>query len=382
VRAHDGWIFALVLLGGGALVFTVSHALARLEERRPLREERRRRLERTAGLAALALALAGVIASLVFAGRIWHAFTNPVSSQISSTSGRYQSLNSSNRWRWWGEEWRAFTAHPFGGTGAGTFVLTDQRLRRSPLATTEPHNTPLQFLGELGVVGFLLYLSAAAAAAIAVVRARRGAAGTERAAVTALGIGLAAFLAHTVADMDWNYVATCGPLLLVAGALAGRSSPAAAAVTVRRPLLAVGAVLFSLAAFNSLAAPWLAQRQLATAASVADVKRAHTWDPLSTQVLLEWAAFEDADQLKAQDLYRQALALEPQSSEVWYALGDFYWNHEAWKPAYDAYSKAWTYDRYGPAGRPCGRLDQARHKVFHVWPAATCPRGRPRAAIP
>jgi hypothetical protein len=382
VRAHDGWIFALALLAAGALVLVAALALARLESRSPLAPGARRRVERIAVGAALAVVLAGIVTGVVFSGRIWSEFTNPVSSQISSTKNRFTSLNSSNRWRWWGEEWRAFTAHPAGGTGAGTFQLTDLRVHRSPLTTEEPHNTPLQFLGELGIVGLLLYGGAAAAAAAAVVRARRRAAGAERAAVTALGIGLAAFLAHTVVDMDWNFVATCGPLLLVAGALAGRSpAPGAAVARVRRPLLAAGAVLFALAAFYSLAAPWLAQRQLASAASVADVKRAHAWNPLSTRVLMIWAAYEDADPLRALQLYQQAVSLEPQNSETWYALGGFYADHGAWKLAYEAFSKAWTYNRFGPTGTPCGPLDQARHKALGTWPPS-CPRGRPRAATP
>jgi tetratricopeptide (TPR) repeat protein len=390
-RVHDGWIFALVVLGGTALVFAAARLLAGLEARKPLLPERRQRLERAAGLAALALALAGVVASIVFAGRIWHEFTNPVSSQISSASNRLGSASSSNRWRWWGEEWHAFTAHPFGGTGAGTFKLTDLRVRQSPITTDEPHNTPLQFLGELGIVGLLLYVGAAVAAAVAVVRVRRRAVGADRAAVTALGIALAAFAAHTVVDMDWNFVATCGPLLLLAGALAGRAAPSARAVAVRRPLLAAAGVVFALGALYSLAAPWLAQRQLDSATSalgrsdlpgaIAHAKRAHSWDPLSTSALLDWAAFEDDAPLKAQDLYRKAISLEPQSSEAWFALGDFYWGHGAWKPAYEAYSKAWLYDRFGPAGTPCGALDQARHKVLGTWPPS-CPRGRPRAATP
>ena len=229
IRVHDGWVFGLVLLALGAAVFGVALVLARAETRRPLAPERRARVERIAAIVAVVAVLAGIAASAALGSRLWHEFTNPVSSQISSSSpGRLASLNSSNRWRWWTEEWSAFTSHPLAGTGAGTFQLTDLRLRLSPLTTEEPHNTPLQFLGETGIVGFLLYAGAAAAAALGIVRARRRASGGELAAVTALGVGLAAFLVHTVVDMDWSYVATVGPLLLVAGAVVGRRAPAQA----------------------------------------------------------------------------------------------------------------------------------------------------------
>ncbi len=250
----------------------------------------------------------------MFATRIWHAFANPVSSQIGSGQGRFGSLNSSNRWTWWQEAWHAFVRHPGGGTGAGTFQFTDLLLRRTSLVTTtEPHNVPLQFLSETGIVGFLLFVAAAVAAVFGVTRARLRARGAERAAVTALAIGAAAFLAHLVADTDWDYVATCGPLLFVVGALVvrGPTQPAPA----RRPLLAAAAVLFSLGGIYSLAAPWLAQRQLASAASVAQVKHAHAYDPLSTDVLTEWAAFEEVlSPERALQLYRDAVSLEPENS--------------------------------------------------------------------
>ena len=250
------------------------------------------------------------------------------------------------------------------------------------MTTTEPHNTPLQFLGETGIVGFLLYLGAAAAAAAGAVRAWRQADGTERAAVTALGVGTAAFFAHAVVDTDWGYVATCGPMLLVAGALtASGGGDAVPAPGPRRVVLALAAVLFALGGVYSLAAPWLAQRQLATAVDAADAKRAHSYDPLSTEVLTDWAAFEDgAGHLRqAEKLYRRAVSLEPQSGETWYALGTFYYDHRAWKQAYAALAEARAYDPLGPAGQPCGLLDQARHKVLGVWPPS-CPGGVRRAS--
>ena len=372
-RMHDGWIFVLVLLGGATAATGVSLAL---RGRLDVSPQTRRRIERVALAVLSVVALGAVVAAIVFAGRIWHSFANPVSSQIASNTARLGSLNSSNRWSWWQEAWHAFTRHPGGGTGAGTFQITDALQRRSPIITTEPHNVPLQFLSETGVVGFLLLLVAAVAAVLAVVRTRARAAGGERAAVTALGIGAAVFLAHLVVDVDWDYVATCGPLLLLIGALVVRGGSKVRAPS-RRPLLAVAATAFALAAIYSLAAPWLAQRDLATATTVAQVKRAHAYDPLSTDALTEWAAFEEASNPKRADqLFRDAVALEPENANVWFEFGDFLWDEGAWSAAYQAYSRSWHDDRFGPAGVPCGKLDQARHKVLGVWPPS-CPGGRP-----
>src|SRR4029079_19561977 len=62
VRAHDGWIFALVVLAGAALVLV----LVVLWRRREVSPDRRARIERVAGIAALALAVAGLAVSIVF----------------------------------------------------------------------------------------------------------------------------------------------------------------------------------------------------------------------------------------------------------------------------------------------------------------------------
>ena len=376
VRAHDGWIFALVVIAGATLVAGASMLV---RARLPVSDTARRRVERAAALAAAGGALAVVVLAAVFAQRIWHAFANPVSSQIGSNRGHLASLSSSNRWRWWQEAWHAFVRHPGGGTGAGTFELTDRMLRTSSLVTTtEPHNVPLQFLSESGIVGFLLFIGAAVAAAVGVTRARVRAQGAERAAITALAIGAAVFLVHLVADTDWDYVATCGPLLFVAGALVASAAPAREPAR-RRPLLVIaGATVVAFAAVYSLAAPYLAQRQLVNL-TLASAKKAHSYDPLSTDALTYWAAFEEiTNPVRAEQLYRDAVSLEPENSDTWYALGDFYFDSHRWTEAYVAYSNAWHDDRYGPAGVPCGRLDQSRYKVLKVWPPS-CPGGRPAA---
>ncbi|HET7146851.1 MAG TPA: O-antigen ligase family protein [Gaiellaceae bacterium] len=345
VRVQDGWIFALVLLAGAAAVALAARAFAPVQ----VDAERRARIERVTAAAALLVAAAGLAVSIAFAGQVWSDFTNP-GSQLENSTAHLTSAKS-NRWIWWEEAWHAFTHHPGGGTGAGTFVLTNQRLRDDPVVVDAPHNVPLQFLSETGIVGFLLYLGVAAGALWGAWRVR-----ADRAAL-AVGIAVAAFFVHTIVDKDWNYVATSGPLLLLAGALIARTSPAAAPAR-RRLLLAAGAVAVAGAAIYSLTLPWLADRALGRA----DWEQAHAYNPLSVDALMEWATFEDAlgNLDRANELYSKAVDLEPQNARTWYALGSFYFEHRLWRLAYDSLNNAYTYDAFGPAAKPCGLLDRAR----------------------
>src|SRR5262249_13418217 len=128
VRAHDGLVFALVVVAGAAVVALVFAGL----RRRDVPADVRARLERGAALAAVVLAVAGIVLCVVCAGRLWHEFTNPGNTQVVNTQHRLGSAQS-DRWVWWKEAWHAFTRHPLGGTGAGTFDLTNQMLRRAPV---------------------------------------------------------------------------------------------------------------------------------------------------------------------------------------------------------------------------------------------------------
>jgi O-Antigen ligase/Tetratricopeptide repeat len=371
VRAHDGWIFALVMLAGAALVAGGAFVL----RSRTFTPGLRVRIERMAGIAALVLAVAAVALSVVYAGRIWHEFTNPGNTQVVNTTTRLGSAKS-DRWVWWQEAWHGFTRHPGGGTGAGTFQQTNQMLRRAPVVVDEPHNVPLQFLTETGIVGFLLYLAAAAGALWGAWRARREPAGL------ALGLGVAAFFVHGVVDKDWNYVATCGPLLFLAGCLVARPRPERA----RRPVLALAAAAVALAIVYSLAAPWLASRQLASASTVAQVKHARSYDPLSVDALLELATLEAAtgNPSGALQHYTDAVKLEPENAQALYELGAFYFGYKQWTLAYDALNNSFTYDRFGPASKTCGLLDQARTKAHNYTPPKllkSCP-GLRRPAKP
>src|SRR5919198_46477 len=179
---------------------------------------------RIEGVATLLLggaagAVAGVIALVVAAKpQAWfHDFTRvPTNPAQTVGSGRLTSFNSNSRWQWWTEAWRAFEKQPLRGTGAGTFEVSHRLFRSNPVVVTEPHNVPLQFLSETGIVGFLLAVGSVAAAAVAGVPRVRG----DPPGV-AVAVGGLAHVLHSVVDFDWDFVAVTGPFLLSVGVLLG-----------------------------------------------------------------------------------------------------------------------------------------------------------------
>src|SRR5581483_229604 len=276
-------------------------------------------------------------------------------------------LSSSNRWRWWQEAWSLWQDAPAGGKGAATFEIARRDIRQGSITTTEPHNLPLQFLAETGIVGFLLFLALVGAGTAAVVAALRRLQPAERAAGAALAIGLGAYVLHALVDIDWAFV--------VLGAFAGLGARERRAVRLPRPAAAAGGVA-ALAVLYSLVAPYAASRLVdatyseiadgRTSAALSDGRAAHGLNPLSTDALLALGDAEVArgDEAAALRRYRQAVDLEPENSSTWYALGSYEFYTGRYELALHDLDRAYGLDPYGPAGRPGGLLDQARAKVL------------------
>ena len=102
---------------------------------------------------------------------------------------------------------------PGRGTGAGTFELTHRLLRTNNIVVTEPHNVPLQFLSETGIVGFLLLVAFLAAAGVGVVRAVRTLAASSGRPVSRWRSCSSRYLLHSLVDFDWDFVAVSGAVL-------------------------------------------------------------------------------------------------------------------------------------------------------------------------
>jgi hypothetical protein len=312
-RVRDGLIFGGVLLAGAA----IAALLARLPPPEPSRA-----VEATAAAVVAVALAAGIVVGASHARTWWDTFTAPAQTELSNSPGRFAQAGSNHRWVWWQEAWDGFEAHKVGGTGAGTFDLTNERYRTTALdSATEPHNVPLQFLSETGIVGLVLLLAAAVALAVGA-RGRRG-------GELALALALPIYLVHSLVDMDWDYAAVTAPVFLVAGAVAVR--PALRARP--SPFAVLAASGIGLAVVSSLVCIWLAARWSndafadlgRPAKAIQLAQRSRSLDPLAIEPLL-WQASGEEEQHhldRALGLLEKATKLQPENEETWWSLADF-----------------------------------------------------------
>jgi O-antigen ligase len=313
-RWRDGLIFgALCVIGA------IGAALLR---RAPLPVVPRRVL--------IGIGLAAVVALVVVV-----AVKGGGSGAVGNSSGRLTNTSSNFRFTWWNQAVRGWEHDRLLGTGAGTFNLTNLRYRDSYLDfTTEPHNLPLQFLTEAGVIGLALFLVAMGALLRGTHRRRKH--------ELALALLLPAYLVHSLVDIDWDFAAVSAPAFLAAGALAGRAP-------LRRvsPSLALVAASAALLAFVVLLLPWLGERwsSQATVASPARAvplaERARSVDPLLVEPLwaLAFAAELRGDLPTAFAYYKEATRKQPKNPETWLLAGQFAFLHGCMRAAYDNLEK-------------------------------------------
>jgi hypothetical protein len=302
VRWHDGLLFGVVLLLCGAGAAALAHAP------RPHGTVSLRR----ALMVLVALALVVVVgAAVVKGGDAWRSFTS--SGSVGNSGPRF-SASSNLRWVWWKQAWDGFDHNVLAGNGAGAFHVTNLRYRTSYLdVTSEPHNLPLQFLSEAGVIGAVVFLASIALLLRGSLRRR----GHE----LALAVILPAFFLHGLVDIDWDFVAVAAPAFFVAGALAGRPAERRASFTVLLPAAGV-----ALALAGILFLPWLGERWandalFASKPARADTlaKRAHSTDPLLVEPY--WAQADAADERKqygdALRFYGLATRVQPDNADTW-----------------------------------------------------------------
>jgi hypothetical protein len=366
VRVHDGAWFALVFVLVAVAVAALAYLGSLGEEQRPLTEPQRLLLGRLA-LGALAVGAAAGVITLVVASKPQSWFRDftrvPTNPAETVGAGRLTSINSNSRWQWWKEAWRAFEKQPLRGTGAGSFELSHRLFRSNRLVVTEPHNVPLQFLSETGIVGLLLALGAVAFAVAGVVQRVRGSPAALAVAVAAL-----AYLLHSVVDFDWDFVAVTGPFFLTVGVLLGRQ----AVPGQRRPAIVSLPAVLAIAVVYSLLTPWFAQRATDSALgaleagrparAVSDARDARSLNPLALEPLLVQAGAEEqlGELAAARALYVRAIDLQPLNWRGWFELGRFEVGLGHDRRALPPLQRAVELDRYGSLAPPLLKEVEAR----------------------
>src|SRR3954451_5998802 len=333
VRVHDGAWFAVVFVLGACVVGALAY-LASVGEERGLPTHTRVLLGRVAlGVLAVGIAAGIAVVAVKTDPSSWfREFTQSTTSRAQQTGPeRLTTISSTSRWAWWTEAWHAFEDQPLRGTGAGSFELSHRLLRMDAIEATEPHNVPLQFLSETGIVGFLLAAGSVAASAFGVVRSLRVLDGDDLAAGLALALGALSFVLHALLDFDWDFVAVCAPFLLSVGVLLGRGTVAGA----RRWAFAPVPAAIVLAAAFSLLTPWFSQRATDSALAALEdgrpaqaAARAHdarSLNPLALEPLFVEAAAagQVGDPGAGGGLYVKAIDLQPLNWTAWYELGVF-----------------------------------------------------------
>jgi len=356
VRVHDGAWFAVVFVLGAIAVAALAYLGSLSEERRPLTDARRRAVERLALGVLVAVVAVGVVALVVEAkpeGWFRDFTAQPTNAALQGGPEHLVNASSSSRWLWWKEAWRAWEKQPWRGTGAGTFELTHRLLRTNTIVVTEPHNVPLQFLTETGLVGFVLVLLGVGAAAVGVVKRLRPA---RDPAVVALAVLCVAYVLHTLVDFDWDFVAVTAPFLLTLGALLGGPAVRDEPRVVWSPLPVAVAAALAL----SLLTPWFAQRDTDSAqaaifdgrplVALRDARNARSLNPLALDPLLaEAAALEQLGDVQgARSVYIDAVELQPLNWRAWFELGRFEEGQQDWPRALPALRRAVDLDPQNP----------------------------------
>ncbi|MDQ3381067.1 MAG: hypothetical protein M3546_12240 [Actinomycetota bacterium] len=366
-RVADGAVLGFLALAGAALVI----AFIAVGSRFALAEQLKRKVGRVL-LAVAAIGAAAVLAGVAVA--VGSAISSDATcAEIENDPSRLGSLDLSNRFCWWNEAVDVYAGNAPLGTGAGTFEIARKRYRSDARNVSQPHSVPLQQLADGGVVALALFSALVLAGGATCVSALRRLEGEERAAAVPLATAPAAYLVHALVDYDWDFLAVTAPVMVALGVLAAVGVAQGARRV--RPVLGLGAFLLAAVLLVSFASPRLAERSvrestralggdLARARDRAD--RARLFNPLSIDPIFALARIRERQSLErgAEKTYVEAVELQPENPETWYALGLYeYQVRRNLCAAYRFLNEAYTLDPVGDQWNDGGELDIARAAV-------------------
>jgi O-antigen ligase len=291
----EGQSAALVLAMLGLGCAAVYAAWCAVEPRRPLRIHR-------ATAAALAVSALAVLAIGVSAANPVQKFNDfrksPTEDHVTAgdfTKAHLLSANGSGRWQLWASAVDEWKQKPITGEGAGAYESWWAEHGNMRKFVRSAHSLYLEMLGELGLIGFLLLMSAFGAAFVAAGRRLLRTTGDERTTIAALLGALVAFMVG--AGIDWMWELTivsvvgiaCLALLVGPGSdVAGhRAVVPRLRVTPRAVLVGVCALAICLQGILLLSNMRLEQSQDAATRGDADAARSAALD---ASLLQPWAA--------------------------------------------------------------------------------------------
>jgi O-antigen ligase len=178
-----------------------------------------------------------------------HEFSRSGPTVKAGKSHRLLSLSGSSRAQYWHVAWRDVEAHPWLGSGAGSFQRHWLRSRPAELPVLDAHSLYLETLAEVGPVGLGLLVALLALPIAAAVVARR-----QPLAAPAVA-GYAAYLVHAAQDWDWELPAVTLAAVVCAAALLVLAGPEPRPTLGRSARTAglLAAVLLALVALGALA---------------------------------------------------------------------------------------------------------------------------------
>jgi len=280
--------------------------------------------ESVGALAALVVGLA-VVAALLRRAEAVLAVALGCAALAAAMPANFERESLEPRARYWAVAWQSAAQTPLRGQGAGSFARTWLERRPSGHSSRSAHNLYLETLGELGLAGLGLLLTALAAPLAAVARARASPLGAAAAGA------YAAFLVHAAFDWDWDMPVLvvaglgCGAALLVAarGDGPGRRPPARVRAAALASVVALGLLSYSVLV-GSLA---MTQSRDAVALGAFQRVRTHAheasrWAPWATAPwsIVGEAALARGDLPLARASFRQGLERDPHSWRLWAGL--------------------------------------------------------------
>jgi O-Antigen ligase len=325
----QGHRLALVIVGLAILAGVMSFLLAMANDRLDFSIGTRHAYAAVL-IAALAVGLGAAFARygspVTMARTAYHDFTASSGARAASSSlnTRLFSLWGNGRPQMWKVAWNDGRAHPWLGSGAGTYEEVWAQHRPFASKVRDAHSLYAETLGELGAPGLALLLAALAVPLFAAPRARSHPLGAVAFAA------YVAFVFHIGVDWDWEMPVViltglfCGGAILVAarrGDVREMSTRLRAGGLVL--VLVISALtLVAIVGNNALAAGASAADAHRWRDSEADARKARRWMPWSSDPwqMVGEAQLAQGSRAAARASFRKAISKDRRDWELWVDL--------------------------------------------------------------